>query len=257
MPHPDWLSRVYPPEYKPFHFHSGSKGLIMRIRDFLDRRKLASLRAMLAPAARILDIGCGDGRLMALLHSINPAWRMEGVDSGETAVRRALQRGLHVRHGVYENIPFEEGGYDLLVLNEVIEHIVDPGAVLEKVFRELKPGGLVNIETPSLDGWDARLYRSTHWGGWHFPRHLTFFTEATMTALLRETGFSVISVNYLPSPVFWVFSWHHAWETHIGKGADFFSDANSLALGAGTILDAIQSALTGKTSNMRVLARKV
>lgn len=257
IPAPECMARVYPPEYKPFHFHREGRDLILKVRNLLESRKAARFRPLLPPDARILDVGCGDGRYLDLLRRVGPpTWELEGLDFGETAVRRARERGIRATLGAYEETVFPESSLDLLVLNQVFEHFVDPGAMAEKIFRELRPGGIVCIETPSLDGWDARLFPRRYWGGYHFPRHLTLFTEATLRVFLERRGFEVVSVRYLPSPVFWVFSLHHVWEEKIGAGAGFFSDSNPLALAGATLLDAFQRLVRRRTSNMQVLARR-
>ncbi len=257
IPTPEGLARAYPPNYKPYHFNTGHKNLIMQVRDRLEGQKAAYFRKMLPEQGRILDVGCGDGRYLWVMTRVNPAWRLEGVDFNPLAVDRARQSGFEVQAGHYEALALGREQYDLINMNQVLEHVPDPGAMVEKAWKELKSGGVLNIETPSLDGWDAGLFAASYWGGYHFPRHLTLFTAKTLGVFLKNRGFTVVSTNYMLSPVFWVFSWHHWWEANVGSGAVFFSDSNPLALGMATGIDLLQMAVRGKTSNMRVVARKV
>jgi 2-polyprenyl-3-methyl-5-hydroxy-6-metoxy-1,4-benzoquinol methylase len=256
IPTPEGLARAYPPSYKPYHFNTGRKNLIMQVRDRLEGRKATYFRKLVPEQGRILDVGCGDGRYLGVMARVNPAWRLEGVDFNPLAVNRARQCGFEVQAGQYETLALGHSQYDLINMNQVIEHVPDPGAMVEKAWKELKPGGILNVETPSLDGWDARLFADSYWGGYHFPRHLTLFTAKTLGAFLKNRGFSVVRTNYMLSPVFWVFSWHHWWEAKVGFGAAFFSDANPVALGVATGIDLLQMAVRGKTSNMRIIARK-
>ncbi len=257
VPVPEALAAAYPPEYKPFHFHTRRRSLAMRIKSALDRRRVGAYRALLPGRARILDVGCGDGRVLALFHAVGGGdWEVEGLDCSPEAVRRVREQGFRAHQGSHESLDLGQSAYDLILLNQVLEHFVDPGAAVDKLRGELRPGGLLNIETPSLDGWDARLWRDRFWGGYHFPRHLTLFTEATLSGFLGRRGFEVLRVEYMLSPVFWVFSWHHALEPVWGAAARWSSDANPVALAAASLIDLAQIAVRGRTSNMRVIARK-
>jgi 2-polyprenyl-3-methyl-5-hydroxy-6-metoxy-1,4-benzoquinol methylase len=246
---------IYPQEYKPYHFNAG-QNFIMRVRDYLDTSKARSFLRLLPEEARILDLGCGDGRYLKIMSRACPSWRLEGIDFSAQAVEHCRACGYSAVAGSYEEADLPSNKYDLINCNQVIEHMADPAAALLKTHRELKPGGLINIETPSLEGWDARIFRRSFWGGYHFPRHLIFFTEDSLQMFLAARGFDVVSVEYLVSPVFWVFSLHHWWRAHIGRGAGLFSDGNPLALALATGLDIVQRTVRRKTSNMRIIARK-
>lgn len=257
IPLPECIVNIYPPNYKPFHYNKKGPDVITAVRNVLERRKALYYRDILPDNARILDVGCGDGRYLNILRNVNPRWKLQGIDFGEIAVKRARESGLDVIMGTYETLDMGEDCYDLTILNQAIEHIVEPDAIVRKLHKELKTGGYLNIETPSLDGLDHHLFKNTFWGGYHFPRHITLFNKKTITAFLECRGFSVTSVRYLLSPASWVFSCHHAWEKKIGKGANFFSDANPFALAIGTILDILQRIIRNKTSNMQIIARKI
>lgn len=257
MPSRESLPKVYPAYYKPFHFNKQKADLILFVRNILESRKASFYTELLPADAVILDVGCGDGRYLNLLKQAGPeSWRLEGIDFGAPAIERARERGLAVTLGAYESLELGEERYDLIILNQVIEHFTDPAAMVEKLHHELKPGGYLSIETPSLDGWDAALFKESFWGGYHFPRHITLFNERSITRFLEKRGFTVEKINYLLSPVFWVFSCHHAWENKIGWGAGCFSDSNPLMLALATLVDVMQKWIRRKTSNMQVIARK-
>lgn len=257
-PTPATLPFTYPLEYKPYHMGKHSNfNIIFFIRDFLEGAKAKSFGQYLPERPKILDVGCGDGRYLFIMQKALPDSELTGVDFSSEAVEDCRKRGLTAVCGDYLSSDFDENCFDLINLNQVIEHIMEPVPVIEKIWRELAPGGIVNLETPSLDGLDFSIFRRTYWGGYHFPRHLTFFTAKTLAALLKSQGFKIIKISYMVSPVFWVFSWHHAWEAKVGAGAGFFSDKNPFALAAATCLDIGQKFIRGSTSNMRVIAQKM
>ena len=259
MPLPSRLDDVYPDNYISFHFNTRKKSLTYKVRDILEWRKALPYRRLLKNIngdVHILDVGCGDGHYMSVLKRVNPNWRVSGIESASAPYERAASLGLDVIFGKYEDTELGRSQFDLMILNQVIEHLVDPGAAIEKLRSELKPGGHVSLETPSLEGLDAKIFSKSFWGAYHFPRHLTLFTSKTLSRFLEARGFEVVRISYMLSPVWWVFSSHHAWEASIGKGAGFFNEKNALAMSAASALDAVQILLRGKTSNMRVLARK-
>ena len=69
---------------------------------------------------------------------------------------------------------------------------------------------MLSVETPDTRGWDARIFRRGYWGGYHIPRHFYLFDASTLSRLLVEQGFEVVSVRSILSPAFWVYSVHNA-----------------------------------------------
>jgi SAM-dependent methyltransferase len=148
--------------------------------------------------------------------------------------------------------------YDVEILNQVIEHFADVRRLLETCSRLLKPGGHLFIETPSTEGIDSRLFHQRYWGGYHFPRHFYLFDEGTLKRLLGEHGFEPIRTRYLTSPAFWVQSFHHFLIDHgMKRLANFFSVRNAPLLALFTLLDITIALLGNKTSNMRIVAKKI
>ena len=120
----------------------------------LDRkfeRISAALREHM-PCRSFLDAGCGDGRYFPLLAG-RPTERIAGCDIAErileTARATAAQAGVMpelVRANV-ESLPFEDGAFDLVLCTQVLEHVVDPHAVLRELARVLEPGGTLLLST--------------------------------------------------------------------------------------------------------------
>jgi 2-polyprenyl-3-methyl-5-hydroxy-6-metoxy-1,4-benzoquinol methylase len=257
-PAADELDTIYPPEYEPFHFHETRNPFVRYGRAVVQRRKAAAIASVAPEEATILDIGCGSGQLLELLRRYGrPAWRLVGNDFSEVAVRNLERLGLEALPGRFEEIdtPLR---FDVAILNQAIEHLERPSRVFEKAAAFVKPGGVIVIETPSLDGLDARLFRRRHWGGYHFPRHWTLFTAETLARHLSRHGFEPVRVDYLPSPAFWCQSLHHVL---LDRGAprrvaDLSSIRNPLPLAFFTAFDLAVGRMR-PTSNMRLVARRV
>jgi SAM-dependent methyltransferase len=116
-------------------------------------------------AGRVLEVGCGEGYLLA---SINRGEKF-AVDLSLEALRRARARGgAHVSLALGERLPFPDGHFDLVTSVGVMEHFLDIGDALGEVRRILKPGGhyvtLTHVELSMSERIGAKI------GEYFFPR---------------------------------------------------------------------------------------
>lgn len=215
---------------------------------------------MLTEQRPILDLGCGDGRLLSLFQRAGvPAGLLHGVEISDASAAAARARGFQVQAGRFETLNFPPEKFGLVVMQQVLEHVSDARAVLGQVFRALQPGGVLIIETPNIASWDHALFRSRYWGGYHIPRHLVLFSARSLSRLLSYTGFQVMRTESLLSPCFWIQSVHHLFAERGAPAALLHlldpHRPGPLPLGVFSALDLVGRALQ-ITSNMRVIARK-
>jgi SAM-dependent methyltransferase len=127
----------------------------------------------------MLDIGCGVGTFVQRLAEFSP--RVCGVDiDGERVRRGASASGGGLAVAVSENLPFQDGAFDLVLLHEVLEHVRDDALTLREACRVVRPGGNVVIFCPN------RLYP--------FETHGVFLGK-------RYVFGNIPLVNYLPDPL--------------------------------------------------------
>lgn len=256
---------IYPESYYTVAESSGEEGAGHIIRwawDLTERRRAVALIELLGDGARqVLDIGCGDGRLLRVLNRRGRSrWRLEGVDQGlrESAITTASREGITIREGFYEDLDLGGERFDLIVAQQVIEHSIEPGEMLEKAFGELVRGGHVVLDTPNYDGVDRRLFSRSIWGGYHFPRHMTLFTRKTLSQLARSRGFEVVSVESLLSPVYWIMTLHNVGvSAGLPRRVTSHLTYRSLPLIAlATLIELPNVTILKRTSNMRMILRK-
>lgn len=157
---------------------------------------------------RLLDIGCNEGRGLALY--TRNGFAAEGLELNSNAAATARARGFAVHEKLVEDFePAEK--YDVAVLSNVLEHTLDPRDALKHVKRILKPDGQVWISLPNVDSALAKRY-GRDWVNWHVPFHIVHFSESRLRRLLTETGFEIVESKAI-TPALWVAqSWiAHRW----------------------------------------------
>ncbi|MEX0786963.1 MAG: class I SAM-dependent methyltransferase [Dehalococcoidia bacterium] len=110
-----------------------------------DRRLNLIRRYVPLEGARVLDIGCGIGAYVKKLAEVSG--RAYGVDIDRERVRQGEPGVLAV--AVSERLPYTDGAFDAVLLNEVIEHVRDEGETLREACRVVRPGGHVIIYAPN------------------------------------------------------------------------------------------------------------
>ena len=100
------------------------------------------------PEPRILDVGCGTGANLKMLASYGKA---EGLDISRQALEFCRQRGLEsVKLGAIEQLPYEDGSFELVTALDVIEHLDDDLMGLKEMRRVLRPDGRVLLFVPAF-----------------------------------------------------------------------------------------------------------
>lgn len=110
--------------------------------------------------ARVLDIGCGDGTLLALLAERKRA-RGAGIELSQELVQQAIMRGLSVHHGNVEEglVHYGDGSFDLVILSLTIQELGDPRQVIEEALRV---GRRAVVVFPNFANWRSRWQLAVH-----------------------------------------------------------------------------------------------
>ncbi len=150
-------------------------------------------------SGRLLDVGCNEGRGLAL-HRQN-GFDAEGLEPNRVAAADARARGFTVH--AEDLRAFEpDAPYDIVVLSNVLEHSLDPSAMLADVGRILRPGGEVWISCPNSESVLRRIFARA-WINWHVPFHIVHFSGEALRRLLARAGFEVIAFAQ-ETPALWV-----------------------------------------------------
>ena len=140
---------------------------------------------------RLLEVGCGPGWALEVFRE--SGYDVRGVDISPRAVEMGSRRGLEMET---LNLELDEipGGYDVVVALEVLEHLVNPLQVLEKLKAALVRGGHLVVSLPNEFHLGRRL--SVLCGrpgfGGHDDPHLRFFDEVHARRLFAASGLRVL-----------------------------------------------------------------
>lgn len=257
-PEDSFMSRIYPENYYSFHDSQRDSRLVQSARYFLALfRYRTVLSRMTTRTPRILDIGCGDGALLRFFKRRLRHARITGLDSSVKAVQVCIESGVPARVVDIETADaFDaESRYDLIVMNQVLEHLRDPRAVLNRIRELLDVGGLLSLETPAHGSIDHRVFKRRYWAGYHIPRHFWIFDETSLRELLELCGLSVVHVEYLINPVAWVHSLQ-GWVSErrlLSRFSSRLTHRNIVPVAVFALAELVLRFVVGRTSNIRVL----
>jgi SAM-dependent methyltransferase len=100
----------------------------------------------------VLDLGCWDGVTTASY--VPSSARLTGVEACAEAADKAKANGLKtVVADLNGPLPLDDGIFDIVTSNQVIEHLYDTDTFMAEAFRVLKPGGVAVISTENLSSW--------------------------------------------------------------------------------------------------------
>jgi SAM-dependent methyltransferase len=193
-------------------------------------RVIEDALAVVPAGGRLLDLGCDDGSRTVAFARAARAEAASGVEVVPERAEEARSRGIDARVcDLDERLPFEDGTFDAVVSNQVIEHVVDTDHFVAESRRVLKPGGLLVASTENLASWHNVAALALGWQPFsltnvtrtraglgnplaiHRPerpgrrswQHLRVFSYRGLRELVEAHGFRDVSVRgagYFPFP---------------------------------------------------------
>jgi len=158
-------------------------------------------------ANRMLDVGCGTGDELETYRRLG--WSVQGIETNPQACAVCRGRGLEVHEATVFAAPLAGQTFDLILLNHVIEHVLDPVAVVARVAGWLAPNGRLIVRTPNIDSLGFALYGAS-WYSLDAPRHIFLFDPYTIRVLARRAAVTVRRLVTQASPRVLLASRHYA-----------------------------------------------
>ena len=151
------------------------------------RHRLLKYTQKIAPSGRLLEVGCGSGKLLALASQF---YDCVGVERSPVAAAKARSVGIPVIESSFEDARIEPQAFDVVIMNSSLEHVDSPMMMLTKANRKLRHGGVIAVRTPKFGGPTYRL-RGATWRGFRHGYHTFLFSGETLARYLQRTGFEV------------------------------------------------------------------
>lgn len=166
---------------------------------------------------RILDIGSGAGVGAALISRTLGAEEVICIDLSVGALQEVRKAGFAplIASAEGHRLPFPDASFDVVILDEVIEHLVDTDSIMDEIHRVLRADGQLLISTPNLASWFNRIslllgvqpafsevsFRKVYGRpGSGLVGHLRLFTKRAFVAFVNDKGFTVDKIAGIPFP---------------------------------------------------------
>jgi GT2 family glycosyltransferase/2-polyprenyl-3-methyl-5-hydroxy-6-metoxy-1,4-benzoquinol methylase len=157
----------------------------------------------------VLDVGCGAGALGAQIKQKRAGRKVAGVEMNPVAAGVARTRLDEVYEGDFlQNRELGQQRFDCVVFADVLEHMTDPWAAMDRARHLLNPGGYVVASLPNIRNY--KIIKKLLYGTWRYERggildvsHLRFFTRTMVAGLCRDSGFEILSIEKTGNEKWW------------------------------------------------------
>jgi ubiquinone/menaquinone biosynthesis C-methylase UbiE len=195
-----------------------------------ERRNSQEILMEFNPKAILLDCGCREGDNTLLLARKIGTGKVIGLDYNFSALCQAKKQSISpIQSDLNRSIPLEDNSVDIITASDVLEHLINPNEFALEMFRVLKPGGYIVLDTPNLASWHnifalligvqpfsgpnittmedsdvdmvRRMHRSTHGlseegafeehGEKELTRHIVVVAYISLIRLLKSTGLQI------------------------------------------------------------------
>lgn len=180
----------------------------------------------------MLDVGCGGGA--SLLEAIALGATAYGIEADPNVKPIAAALGLNIHFGNLQDRPFPEQTFDLIVMNQVIEHLPDPDEGLRKLSERLAPNGRMLLVFPNTASLWRRL-SGNRWINWHIPYHLHHFDRKHFERMVRRCDLEVVRSRTITPNVWTLLQLRSNWyQPQLGQPSPFWAveDRSEAATGA-------------------------
>ena len=206
----DWFEKEYLPSYG---IDPAAPSL-----DHLASRYSAELDPVepFRKTGKLLDVGAGAG--LFLSQAKKKGWDVFGVEASEYGPAWAkMNLGIDIFHGTLDRAPFPDNYFDVVMLQDTIEHVPNPAEVVGRIYQLLRVGGALSISTPNLNSIGRRIL-GKQWGLVSATEHLCLFSPSCLRSLLERSGFEVESFRISHFVNIGLIHEDHTRSTHYRRG---------------------------------------
>jgi len=194
----DLVNRVYGPDYwrspRPREEGYADYGADAELYRRTFARRWRALQPFLPSTGRVLDVGCAAGFFLDV--ALVDGWEAVGLEPSPAMAERARRRlgSERVLPFTLGEDPLEAQSFDLVTFWDVLEHLPEPLAALDRARELLRPGGRVVIETQDVRSAFARLL-GRRWQHYKHREHLMHFNARTLERALEHAGLRLVRIG--------------------------------------------------------------
>jgi methionine biosynthesis protein MetW len=174
----------------------------MYIDSYTSRCKIFKL---IPPGSKVLEIGCGSGRLANLL-SMRKKCIVYCVEREPKMASIAKNKCVEMLSMDIETkeLPFGDGAFDCIVLGNVLEHMKEPSKILANLKKYLSDSGFLIYSVPNIVNWHSRM--TIFFGKFEYAEsgvfdrtHLRFYNLISAIKLAEDAGYRIAWLDVTPS----------------------------------------------------------
>lgn len=144
------------------------------------------------PSGNLLEVGSSFGGFLSRAKSLG--YKVQGVEISKYSSEYANQNGISTVCGELLKTNLPPNFYDVIVLNEVIEHLPNPKESLNLLTSLLKKNGLLILQTANFEGWQAKTQKENY--HYYLPGHFFYYSESILKEALSIRGISHFEIFY-------------------------------------------------------------
>lgn len=164
------------------------EGMNINKRTFYERIKRINNKVLVRD--KMLDVGSALGD--SLTEAKKLGWKnVYGVELSSYAASESRKRGLNIKTGDLKSAKYPSNYFDVVTLQDVIEHVQKPVIETAEIYRVLKPGGYVFMVTPDMSGIWA-MFLGSQWYHYKPGEHIMYFSQKSLSKVLSGAGFKNI-----------------------------------------------------------------
>lgn len=227
LPSPKKIFSFYPTSYRSYMYKRKSLfSTLKRLEVRFFAQKISEV-IYHNKQAKILELGCGNGLLLVTLKHMGFE-QISGNDLSDAARNDLSLQGIRFeKSDIEKHFPYNEK-FDLILLHNVFEHLLDPLFVLQQCKKHLSEGGKIVITTPNSDAIVRKIFKQ-FWNGLHAPRHFFIFSIRSFKILKIRMDFKKLHYISLPDPIQWAISLQNVFQnirffrTHVHGGLAWYT----------------------------------
>lgn len=153
------------------------------------KKRWRLIEKFVSQKGKVLDVGCNIGTFLEVAK--NAGWDCYGLDINRSVKEECERKGISISISALEKAKFPHQFFDVIILNDVLEHTTTPTAMIAAANKLLKKDGILFVVTPNIESVTFRCL-GRHWHHLKPNEHLTYFSRKTMRLLLKPSDFQIL-----------------------------------------------------------------